>query len=279
MGCVINSNWERVLCCTISSGESHHEPRHQASEGILKWNRQSFVISSPQSLFKLINTAVRWWTRLILYCWARPHLSNVILWVMPLDLLGIYFTCISQMQSFNLPSQNMLANAAFCEGWGINKIEPTLLQFHSPGVKCVGTLFHIQSVCYNPQCCTMDIIHKFDFWTHHFLVFTDSKLCQTEHFKRPIVKLAVAVEIDTTFCLIGSKPGEGLPSSKIVSKPLLGHKVVMRRKKNSLLCHNRWELENRLSGSLMPMTSYHLPKQEVRTLCLWYSTLVTISVQ
>lgn len=42
-------------------------------------------------------------------------------------------------------------------------------------------------------------------------------------FKRPLVKPAVAVEIDTTFCLIGSKPGEGLPSSKLVSKLLLGH--------------------------------------------------------
>lgn len=38
----------------------------------------------------------------------------------------------------------------------------------------------------------------------------------------------MAVEIDTTFCLIGSKPGEALPSSKLVSKLLLGRKIVMR---------------------------------------------------
>lgn len=225
MGCVINSNWEQVLCCTISSGESHHEPRHQASEGILKWNRQSFVISSPQSLFKLINTAVRWWTGLILYCWARPHLSNVILWVMPLDLLGIYFTCMSQMQSFNCPVKTCLQMLPFVKVGELIKIEPTLLQFHSRGVKRVGALFHIQSVFYYLRCCTMDAIHKWIFGHLIFLIFTDLKLCQIEisHFKKTLVKLAVAVEIDTTFCLIGSKPGEGLPSSKLVSKLLLGH--------------------------------------------------------
>lgn len=179
MGCVINSIWERVLCCTISSGESHHEPRHRASEGILKWNRQSFVISLPQSLFKLINTAVRWWTGLILYCWARPRLSNVILWVMPLDLLGIYFTCIPQMQLFNFPVKTCLPMLLFVKVGELIKIEPNLPQFHSHTCWCRYLPF-----------CTIETLHKYIFRTQHFLICTFSKLCQTEmwHFKRPLVK-------------------------------------------------------------------------------------------
>lgn len=72
--------------------------------------------------------------------------------------------------------------------------------------------------------------YQMDFWKHIFFFLTDLKLCQIEiwHFKRPLVKFAVAVEIDTTFCLIGSKPGDALPSSKLVSKLLLGRKIVMR---------------------------------------------------
>lgn len=110
------------------------------------------------------------------------------------------------------------------------KIEPTLLQFHSHVVKRVGALFHIQSDCFYPQCCPMDTIHEWIFGHIIFFIFTDLKLCHIEisHFKRPLVKLGVAIEIDTTFCLIGSKPGEGLPSSKLVSKLLLGRKIVMR---------------------------------------------------
>lgn len=47
--------------------------------------------------------------------------------------------------------------------------------------------------------------------------------------KTPSKPLAVAVEIYITFCLIGAKPGEGLSSSKLVSKLLLGGKTVTRK--------------------------------------------------
>lgn len=81
----------REVCAVpLVLGESPHEPRHRASRGILKRNRQCFVISLPQSLFKLINTAVCWWTGLILYCWAQLRLRHVILRVMPLKLLRMY---------------------------------------------------------------------------------------------------------------------------------------------------------------------------------------------